>query len=351
MNKKVIDLRSDTVTLPKPEMMEFIAQARLGDDLLGEDPTVRELERKAANLLGMEEGLLVLSGTMANQVALMTYCDRGQEILLGKDSHLFNLEGAAMAAVAQVQPRPIEVHQGYYDPELMEEQIHTGDIQKAETSLICLENTYNLNKGQVVSVENMKEIKQLAEQYHLPVYMDGARIFNALIELDMRPADLGQYVDGGQFCLTKGLGCPLGSVLVGNKEFITKARLNRQRLGGGMRQAGVIAAPGIYALDHMIDRLSVDHQRAKRLAKGIAEIEGLVINLQEVHTNIISPVINVEHLNTDGLLADLAKKGVKVKKIGKREFRMIVHYQITDEDIDYVLYALRQCFPGSYSFS
>lgn len=342
MNRTFIDLRSDTVTLPKPEMMAAIANAQLGDDILGEDPTVKELERKAAELLGMEDAMLVLSGTMANQVALMTYAHRGQEVILGKDSHIFNLEGAAMAAVAQVQARPIDVFGGYYDPEVIEEEIQTGDIQRAQTGLICLENTYNLNKGLVVSIDNMREVKELARQYRLPVYMDGARIFNALEELAMPPEQLGQYVDAVQFCLTKGLGCPLGSILAGNKEFIRVAKLNRQRLGGGMRQAGIIAAPAIYALDHMIDRLKEDHKRAMKLARGIQEIEGLGIDLKEVQTNILSPVISEESLDADSLIGHLFEKGIKVKKIGKHQFRMIVHYQITDDDIGEVLTALKE---------
>ncbi|MGM0904137.1 MAG: threonine aldolase family protein [Bacillota bacterium] len=342
MSQGFIDLRSDTVTLPKKEMLESIAQASLGDDILGEDGTVQELERKAAHIFGMEDALLVLSGTMANQVALMTYAQRGQEIILGRDSHIYNLEGAAMAAVAQVQARPVEVRNGYFDPEVIEEEIQSGDIQRAQTSLICLENTYNLNKGLVISAENMREIKELAGRYGLPVYMDGARIFNALIQLEVPSTEIGKYVDAVQVCLTKGLGCPLGSILAGSKEFIRKAKLNRQRLGGGMRQAGVIAAPGIYALDHMIDRLKEDHLRAYRLAEGIKAIEGLEVELNEVQTNIVSPVISAENLDTDCLINSLLDRGIKVKKIGKRQFRMIAHYHITDKDIECVLRTLRE---------
>lgn len=342
MTKAYIDLRSDTVTLPKKEMIDAIVHARLGDDILGEDETVRELERKAADIFGMEDALLVMSGTMANQVAMMTFAQRGQEIILGKDSHIFNLEGAAMAAVAQVQPRPVEVHNGYFDPEVIEAEIQCGDIQRAATGFICLENTYNLNKGQIVSAENMGEIKDLAQQYGLPVYMDGARIFNALVELGIPATNMGEYVDAIQVCLTKGLGCPLGSILAGSKEFISKAKLNRQRLGGGMRQAGIIAAPGIYALDHMITRLKDDHKRAEKLAKGIMEIEGLEVDRSEVQTNIISPMISAQNLDADQLINSLHEKGIKVKKVGKRQFRMIAHYQITDKDVEYVLENLKR---------
>jgi len=337
-----IDLRSDTVTLPRPQMIDAIAHASLGDDIMGEDATVKELERKAAELLGMEAALLVISGTMANQVAVMSYAQRGQEMIVGSESHIFNLEGAAMSAVAQVQARPIPVPNAYFDPELVESFIYPGDIQRAKTALISLENTYNLNEGQIVSLENMKEIKELAMQYEIPVYLDGARIFNAAVELGVKPAELCRHVDAVQFCLTKGLGCPLGSILAGTKEFIHEAKMNRQRLGGGMRQAGIIAAPGIYALDHMIDRLKEDNNRAYELAKKLSVIEGISININNVQTNIISMVITKENMIADELITCLQEKQIKVKKIGKEKVRMIAHYLISDEDLEYVFKSIRE---------
>ena len=337
-----IDLRSDTVTLPRPQMIDAIAHASLGDDIMGEDATVKELERKAAELLGMEAALLVISGTMANQVAVMSYAQRGQEMIVGSESHIFNLEGAAMSAVAQVQARPIPVPNAYFDPELVESFIYPGDIQRAKTALISLENTHNLNEGQIVSLENMKEIKELAMQYEIPVYLDGARIFNAAVELGVKPAELCRHVDAVQFCLTKGLGCPLGSILAGTKEFIHEAKMNRQRLGGGMRQAGIIAAPGIYALDHMIDRLKEDNNRAYELAKKLSVIEGISININNVQTNIISMVITKENMIADELITCLQEKQIKVKKIGKEKVRMIAHYLISDEDLEYVFKSIRE---------
>ncbi|WP_262176685.1 threonine aldolase family protein [Saccharococcus sp. Marseille-Q5394] len=337
-----IDLRSDTVTLPKPQMIEAIANATLGDDIMGEDITVNELERKAATLLGMEDAMLVLSGTMANQIAIMGFSTRGQEIILGNESHIYNLEGAAMSAVAQVQARPIHVQDGYFDPELVESAISTGDIQRAKTALISLENTYNLNLGQIVSLENMKEIQDVAKQYNLPVYLDGARIFNASVELGIEPSEFCKYVDAAQFCLTKGLGCPLGSVLVGTKEFIDKAKINRQRLGGGMRQAGIIAAPGIYALENMIDRLKEDNDRAKRLAEKLSTIEGLIINLKDVQTNIISVDIRHCEMDAEQLISFLKEKRIKVKQIGQKKIRMIVHYLITDDEVNYVVSSFKE---------
>lgn len=340
MSHRKVDLRSDTVTLPKPEMMEAILQTSLGDDILGEDSTVRELELKAAKLLGMEDALLVISGTMANQIAIMTYVQRGQEVILGKDSHIYNLEGGAIAVVSQAQPRPIEVIDGYYNLDEIKKEINTGDLQRAKTGLICLENTYNLNKGQIISLENLEQIKEVAYQNDVPVYMDGARIFNAVVEVDMELSDISKYVDAIQFCLTKGLGCPLGSVLAGTSEFIKEARQNRQRLGGGMRQAGIIAAPGIYALDHMINRLKEDNRRAAKLSKSLDTIDGIEVNLDDVQTNIVSPNLSKEGWYSDKLIECLGLRGIKVKKIGEKQVRMIVHYQISDDDVDYVISAV-----------
>lgn len=337
-----IDLRSDTVTLPKSEMIEAISNAALGDDIMGEDLTVHELERKAADFLGMEDAMLVLSGTMANQIAIMGYCSRGEEVILGAESHIYNLECAAMAAVAQVQGRPIPVPNGYFDPAVVESAISLSDIQRSRTALIALENTYNLNSGQIVSLENMKAIQEVAKQYKLPIYLDGARLLNASAELGIPPSEICKYVDAAQFCLTKGLGCPLGSVLVGNIEFINKAKQNRQRLGGGMRQAGIIAAPGIYALENMINRLKEDNDRTKRLAEGLTGIDGLY--LEDVQTNIIAAEIQHSRMDTDSLIQTLIDQKIKVKKIGRSRIRMVVHYMITDESVDYVVGVFRRLF-------
>lgn len=339
---KQIDLRSDTVTLPKKEMLEAILNAPLGDDIMGEDPTVNELEKRTAKLLGMEDALLLTSGTMANQVAIMTFCHRGEEVIMGEDSHIFTLEGAATSAVAQVQIRPMAVSKGVYDIEKMESLINSGDIQKPKTSLICLENTYNLNKGHIVPLENMKEIRELSRKYHIPVFLDGARLFNASVQLGMEPSVICQEVDAVQFCLTKGLGCPIGSILAGSKEFIEKATLNRQRLGGGMRQAGIIAAPALYALDNMIDRLVEDNKRSKDLASQLAKIDGINIDPDDVQTNIVSPELTKENWNSELLIDFLLKEGIKVKNIGEKQVRMIIHYQITEDHLNHVVEAFHK---------
>ena len=337
---KMIDLRSDTVTIPPKLMLESILEAQLGDDIMGEDTTVNELETKAAELLGMEDALLLTSGTMANQVALMTFCSRGEEVIMGKESHIYNLEGAATSAVAQVQIRTVSAENGVYDIDEIKNSINTGDIQKAKTSLISLENTYNLNAGQIIPMDNLKEIRSLANEYDIPVYLDGARIFNASVELGISPAEICKEVDAVQFCLTKGLAAPLGSILAGSKDFITKARFNKQRLGGGMRQAGIIAAPAIYALNNMIDRLKDDNDRADWLAQKIAQIPYFQVDSGGMRTNIVSPSINHDNANAEHLISFLLDKGIKVKKIGVKQVRMIVHYQIGQKELDAVVNAL-----------
>jgi len=340
---KIIDLRSETITVPDDEMREAMRQAIVGDDILGEDPTVQELESRAAKILGKEASLLVISGTMANQVAVMSFTERGQEIIVGQDTHIYNLEVAGMATLSQVQARPVCVTDGYYSPDLIEEAIQPCGIQRAETGLICLENTYNLNEGHVVTLENIKEIRHIASQHNIPLYLDGARLFNATAYLGIDPAEMCQYVDAVQICLTKGLGAPLGSILAGSSEFVEKAKWLRQRIGGGMRQAGVIAAPGLIALTKM-DRLAHDHARASILAKALAQIDGLELCPNKVLTNIISPIITKDGWDVSTLLEKLEPYHIKVKPIASNRFRMITHLQITDEDVEFVLNAFHEIF-------
>lgn len=342
--KRTIDLRSDTVTLPKPEMIDAIRHAKLGDDILRDDPTVKQLEKEAAALLGKEDALLAISGTMANQIAVMVFTNRGDEIIVLEDSHIYNLEVAGLATLSQVQARPVAVKNGYIDPDDVAQKIQLGDIQQAKTSLICLENTYNLNRGQVISIENMKEIKEVAARYNLPVYLDGARLLNASVKLNVPPAAICEHVDAVQICLTKGLGCPLGSILAGDREFIEEGRRMRQRLGGGMRQAGIIAAPALYALKHHIERLREDHERAAYLAKKLASIPQL--NVYDVETNIVSFSIVDERFSAEKLKNLLKEKGILVKKISEKEIRTVTHYDITKEDIDFVVQTFDELMNG-----
>lgn len=342
LENKIIDLRSDTVTRPPSCMLATVLEAELGDDIMGEDPTVEALEKRAAELLGKEDAIFLTSGTMANQVALMTFCARGEEVIMGEDSHIYNLEGAATSAVAQVQIRTVRVNNGRYDIEALRQAVHTGDIQKAKTGLISLENTYNLNAGQVMPLDNLQEIQTLAENVDVPIYMDGARIFNAAAALGVSAKEIAGYADAVQFCLTKGLAAPVGSILAGSKTFIQSARINKQRLGGGMRQAGVIAAPALYALNHMVDRLSEDNDRAQWLTEAISKLPHFCVNVDDFHTNIVSPIITHENIDAEDLIEFLNDEGIKVKHIGKKQIRMIIHYEIDDDALKNVASALER---------
>lgn len=335
--KKVIDLRSDASTLPTEEMRESVSKALLGDDILGEDPTVKELEQTAASMLGMEDALLTSSGTMSNQIAVMVLTDRGDEVIMGRDSHMYNLEVAGLATLSQVQPRVIPVEKGYYNTTDIEEAIHSADVQIAKTGLISLENTYNLNEGSVVTLENMAEINQLAKKYDIPIFLDGARIFNAAAYLGVEAKAICEHVDAVQFCLTKGLGCPVGSLLLGTKSFIKKAKRIRQRLGGGMRQAGVIAAPGIIGLNKMVDRIKDDQETANQLKNAFQNLPGVKLVTEELQTNIVSIEVVKENWTADTLIKELKKYNILVKKIGPKKARLVTHYQITDKEINQVI--------------
>ncbi|MFD1708355.1 threonine aldolase family protein [Siminovitchia sediminis] len=338
---KKLDLRSDTASLPTEKMKKAMFNATLGDDILKEDPSVNELEELAASMLGMEAALFVISGTMANQIAVMTLTERGQEVILGPESHLYNLEVAGLAALSQVQVRPVKVENGCYDIDHVKEAIQEKGIQSATTGLICLENTYNLNEGSVVPLKNMAEIKEIADKHNIPVYLDGARLFNAAAYLGVKPSEVCQHVDAVQFCLTKGLGCPLGSILAGPKTFIEEAKRIRQRLGGGMRQAGVIAAPGIVGLTEMVDRIGEDHVTAAKLFNGLRTIPGIKPTANHFHTNIVSVEIDKDSWNADRFIEALKKYNILVKKVGSHRVRMVTHYHIRDEDINHVVQCIQ----------
>ena len=326
-----------------------MSDAVVGDDILGEDPTVRELEDLGAEMLGKEAGLFVTSGTLGNQVAVMTFAQRGEEIIVGDQTHIYNLEVGALAALSQVQARPVAVRDGRYDPDEVERAIRPVGIQSTRTALVCLENTYNLNEGLVLDLENVSEIRKMADSYGIPIFLDGARIFNAATALGLPGAEVAGPADAVMFCLSKGLSAPVGSLLVGTGEFIDRARVIRQRLGGGMRQAGVIAAAGIVALRKMVARLAEDHALARRLALGLSQIRGLDVDPGRVQTNIVGgrlvpggrlvSDVPADHGAPDAevFLSRLLSHGVKAKRTGPTSFRMVTHHGITEEDIDYVI--------------
>lgn len=339
---RTIDLRSDTVTQPTQAMRDAMYNAVVGDDIMGEDPTVRELELLSANILGKEDGLFVSSGTMANQIAVMVFTNRGEEVIVGDTSHIFNLEVGGLAALSQVQTRSISVPNGLYDIEELESLIQEEGLQRAKTGLICIENTNNLNAGLVVPLENIKEVCDLGKSHNIPIYMDGARLFNAAVALGVDPKEIVKDVDAAMFALTKGLAAPFGAVLVGTKEFIKKARWFKQRIGGGYRQAGFIAAPGIVALNTMIPQISIDHKNAKGLGKRLSEIDGLIVDLNKIHTNIITCSVEKLNITIDEFLSKLLNEGIKAKKISKSSFRMVTHYGIGDVELDKVIEVIKE---------
>lgn len=338
-----IDLRSDTVTLPSSAMRQAVFEAEVGDDVFGEDPTVNRLEKMAAERMGKEGGLFVASGTMANSVCVLTHCGRGEEVILGDKSHMFLNESGAMSAVGGIHPHTV-VNQpdGTMRPEDIEAAIRGSKVHLPRSRLICLENTHNWCSGAALSPEYIDSVAVLAKRHGLLLHLDGARIFNAAIALGVDVKELTRGVDSVSFCLSKGLSAPVGSVVCGSGDFIAEARRARKVLGGGMRQAGIIAAAGIVALEEMVERLAEDHVNARYLAEGIAQIDGLSIDIAAVQTNIIYFDLVSDQLSVEEFLRRLEQKGIKLLCISRpARFRMVTHYGIEVEDIDAALAGLR----------
>ena len=345
---KTIDLRSDTVTLPSPAMREAIYKADLGDDVFGEDPTTNRLEQMAAESMGKEAALMVVSGTMANLVCVLSHCRRGEEVILGDRSHTFLYEAGGMSALGGIHPHTIPNQpDGTLRLEDIEAAIRGDNVHFPRTRLICLENTHNRCHGSALTVEYMEAVAELARKRGLRVHLDGARIFNAAVALGIDVKEIARYADSVAFCLSKGLSAPVGSLVCGSGEFIAEARRNRKVLGGGMRQCGIIAAAGITALEDMTERLAEDHANAHRLAEGIAEIQGLSIETEKVQTNIVYFDLASEKFTAEEFAKRLIDRGVKVIQLGPARFRAVTHYGISAEDIDLALAALRETMDGS----
>ena len=337
----VVDLRSDTVTLPTPAMREAMARAEVGDDVWGEDPTVQRLEALAADRTGKEAGLFVASGTMGNLVSVLSLAQRGQEIILDLDSHIFNYEVASAAVIGGVQTRPIRTERGFLSPAEVREAIRPANIHVPPTGLVCLENTHNRHGGTACGPEEIREVAQLAHEAGVPVHLDGARIFNAAVALKRDLREFTAPVDSVTFCLSKGLGAPVGSLVCGSREFIQRARRWRKMLGGGMRQVGVVAAAGLVALEQMVERLAEDHANAKRLGEGLARLPGIRIELARVQTNIV--VFFVDRPGgADTLVKECAARKVKIHRIGPTSIRCVTHKDVDHEDIDRALQAVTE---------
>ncbi|MBT2638216.1 MULTISPECIES: low-specificity L-threonine aldolase [unclassified Bacillus (in: firmicutes)] len=335
----MIDLRSDTVTKPTEEMRRAMYTAEVGDDVYKEDPTVRELEETAAEILGKEAALFVTSGTQGNQIAVLTHCRPGQELLLEEESHIFYYESGAVAALAGVQTRTIPGHRGAMDPHDVLNSIRTEDIHYPETGLICLENTHNRAGGAVIPVENMKAIYSIAQANKVPVHLDGARLFNAAAAAGLSVKEFAKNTDTVQICLSKGLGAPVGSIIAGDAEFISKARKWRKRLGGGMRQAGVIAAPGLIALTKMKDRLGEDQWNARVLAEAIESIPGMKLARQP-ETNIVVADVAGLNITSDIFVERLRSEGVISGTFGPTYVRFVTHYDVNEDQIQAAIEAI-----------
>ncbi|MGL6070461.1 low-specificity L-threonine aldolase [Craterilacuibacter sp.] len=326
-----LDVRSDTVTQPTPAMREAMFSAVVGDDVYGDDPTVTELEVLAARMLGKDAALFVPSGNFGNQLALLTHCQRGDEVILGDDCHIVWHETGGAAVIAGVQLRTIASDHGVMDPAEIAKRIRVGsDIHWPKTGLICVENAHS--SGRVVPLAVMAETAAIARRHGVPVHLDGARVFNAAVHLGCDVQDITQHADTVMCCLSKGLAAPVGSIVAGSADFIARARRNRKLMGGGLRQAGVIAAPGIVALRDMTARLADDHANARLLAGHLAAIPGVSLDPAAVHINMVwfalAPSIDV-----DGLMAALHAAGIKANPPEDGQMRIVTHWQISAADV------------------
>ncbi len=340
---KLIDFRSDTITLPTEEMRKAMKDAEVGDDVYGEDPTVLKLEALAAERLGKEAGLFVVSGTMGNLVATMTHTTPGDEVIVEENAHIYFYEVGGMARIAGVMPRLVRGRRiGIITPEDVEKVLRPPNIHFPPATLLTLENTHNRGGGIVIPNELMKELYQFAKNRGLSLHLDGARIFNAAIAQDIPVKEIAQYADSIMFCLSKGLSAPVGSVLVGTKEFIEKARKNRKIVGGGVRQAGVIAAAGIVALEKMVDRLKEDHENANLLRVKLSEIDGIHTDTDGLFTNIVMMKIRRNDITPAQIVNGLKKEGVLALATGEDTIRFVTNRHIAREDILYTIDIIRK---------
>lgn len=327
----MIDIRSDTVTRPSKGMLNAILNAKVGDDVFGEDPTINELQERCAAITGKEKAIFVPTGCMANQLALKAHTKQGDEVIVERESHILNYETAAPAIISNVQLYSVPGINGVMKPDDIEKYIRPKDYYFPLTRLICLENTHNRAGGTIQPIENIKAISAIATKYQIKMHLDGARIFNASTATGISVKEYASYFDSISFCFSKGLGAPVGSILCGNEEFITLAHKWRKILGGGMRQAGVLAAAGIYALDNNIERLSEDHEKAQYFAKEISQIDGINIDLETVHTNIV--IFSTAKYRKPEFISLLREKGVIISSGSFENLRAVFHLDVTMEEV------------------
>lgn len=336
----MIELRSDTFTLPTRKMMDAIQEAALGDDVYGEDPTAGQLEAEVAQILGKEAAILMPSGTMANLASIMAHGPRGSKVLVGDESDIYIYEAAGASVCGGIMYEPIPTQpDGRLAIADLERAfpLEPEDPQFALPSLICLENTHNRMGGRVLPLSYLEEVRVFADGKGVPVHMDGARLFNAAVALGVEAAEIAGYTDSVQFCLSKGLSAPIGSIVAGTNEFIEKVYRLRKMLGGGMRQVGIIAAPGLIAIRQMVDRLADDHSNALRLAKGLAEIPGIVTRVEDVETNIVYFRIEHPRLTWQTFIQEAREHGLQIAELGHGRIRAVTHSGIQAADIDRAL--------------
>ena len=330
-----IDLRSDTVTKPTPEMREAMAEAEVGDDVYGDDPTVNKLQEKAAEMLGKEAALFVPSGTMGNLIAILTHCARGEEVICGDKSHIYVNEAGGMAALGGVYPHPVANQKdGTLRLDDIRASIQPDDSHRTITRLVCIENTQNMCGGVVLSVDYTQQVAQLARENNLKFHIDGARIFNAAAALDVDIKELVAPADSVMFCLSKGLVAPVGSMLVGTEEFIAKAFRLRKMLGGGMRQVGVIAAAGLVSLEKMTGRLKQDHARARKLYEALKQVPRLRLEAEPSSNMVYFRLDDSVALTENQIIAEMKKYGVLVDWSAPRQFRLVTHYWVDDAGVE-----------------
>lgn len=338
----IAELRSDTFTKPTPEMLKAMAEAEVGDDVFEEDPTTRQLEKEMASKFGKEAGLFCTSGTMANQIAIQVYAKPGDEVICDKLAHVYLYEGGGIAANSMASVRLLDGDRGRLKAHQIEEAIQADNVHYPESKLVCLENTMNKGGGAIYSEEDIAAIQKLCQKKGLGLHLDGARIFNALVETGGSTTQMGSYFDSLSICLSKGLGAPMGSVLVGNAAFIKKARRVRKRWGGGWRQSGYMAAAGLYALRHNINRLQEDHARAKQLAALFYACPFVSAHLP-VETNIVILEL-ARGFQAEDLVHKLAEKGIRTAAFGPDKIRLVTHLDFTDQELQFVEDQLKRYF-------
>lgn len=339
----MIDLRSDTVTQPTPAMRDAMANAEVGDDVYGEDPTVNRLEALSAEMLGKEAALFVSSGTMGNLIALLTHGGRGDEIIVGDQSHIFTSEQGGASVLGGMAMFPLQTQpDGTLKIDDMRRAIRSDDVHYARTRLICIENTHMRMNGAPLPVEYLKHVRDLADVRHLKIHTDGARIFNAAVALNVSVQALTQFSDTVQFCLSKGLSAPVGSMLVGPSDFIQEARRARKLVGGGTRQAGILAAAGIVALETMVERLAEDHANAKYLAEALADLPDIDLDPARVKTNMVIFGLVPNTITAAQVVESAKQDGVLVQARGEHSIRAATHYGVTRADVDTAIRAIRR---------